>query len=471
LAREVKFWLAALAALTLVRLVLADAMPLAPDETYYWVWSRHLQAGYYDHPPMVALWIRAGTFLVGQTPLGVRLLGPISGALGSVLLWSAGRDLFANSRAGLVAAALVNATVIVGVGAIVMTPDTPLFFFWTTTIAALGRLVATRDPRWWLAVGTAAGAALLSKYTAVLLISGVGFWLLTRREGRIALRTPWPWAALAFALLVFSPNLVWNAGHGFVSYFKQGGRVAQFDAARAWQFLGELVVGQIGLATPIIFALAVFGIWRLGRRNGEAARLLLWLSVLPAAVFLEHVVSDRVQSNWPAVIYPAACLAAAALPATVLRIWLKLALACGLALTGLVYAQALWALMPIPARQDPAALQLGGWDRFAAAVTAHPAAFYTSDEYGPAAELAFLLPPTDVIAGFSGGFDRRWGYFGLPSAAPFAGTAGILVTRRSDTPCPVLLGTVSRTRGGSVIATYRLCRFVAPARGVILPHP
>ena len=51
----------ALAALTLVRLVVAATVPLSPDETYYWVWSRALAAGYLDHPPMVALWLRAGT--------------------------------------------------------------------------------------------------------------------------------------------------------------------------------------------------------------------------------------------------------------------------------------------------------------------------------------------------------------------------------------------------------------------------
>ncbi len=60
--------------------------PLAPDEAYYWVWSRALAAGYLDHPPMVALWIRAGTALAGDTPLGIRLLGPLSAPLGSLLL-------------------------------------------------------------------------------------------------------------------------------------------------------------------------------------------------------------------------------------------------------------------------------------------------------------------------------------------------------------------------------------------------
>ena len=71
-------WLLALLALTILRLTLATTIPLAPDEAYYWLWSRHLQPGYYDHPPMVALFIRAGTLLAGPTAFGIRLLGPLS---------------------------------------------------------------------------------------------------------------------------------------------------------------------------------------------------------------------------------------------------------------------------------------------------------------------------------------------------------------------------------------------------------
>jgi 4-amino-4-deoxy-L-arabinose transferase-like glycosyltransferase len=166
--------LAALLALTALRLSLAATLQLAPDEAYYFLWSTHLQAGYFDHPPMVALWIKAGTALCGNTALGVRLLGPISAALGSLLLWDAGDRLIPNRHAGLVAALLLNATLMVGAGAIIMTPDTPLLFFWSCGLAALARLVASGNRRWWLAVGLAAGGMLLSKYTAALFIAAQG---------------------------------------------------------------------------------------------------------------------------------------------------------------------------------------------------------------------------------------------------------------------------------------------------------
>src|SRR6266566_4097031 len=63
-----------IAAVIVVRLYVAAATPLSADEAYYWLWSQHLAAGYYDHPPVVAFIIRAGTAVFGDTSLGVRFV-------------------------------------------------------------------------------------------------------------------------------------------------------------------------------------------------------------------------------------------------------------------------------------------------------------------------------------------------------------------------------------------------------------
>jgi len=139
-------------------------------------------------------------------------------------------------------------------------------------------------------------------------------------------------------------------------------------------------------------------------------------------------------------------------------------------MTGLVYVQAMAAPFPLPAHADPAALQLSGWQGFADKVAAFHPAFVTSDEYGPAAELAFLLPPSIPVVGFYRKLDPRWGTFGMKTAG-LAGSTGVLVTRRTDTACPVPLGTIGRMRGNQTVLSYRVCRVVAPAQGVLLPRP
>ncbi len=98
----------AIAALILVRLVAAALTPLSFDEAYYWTWSKHLAGGYYDHPPMVALVIRLGTMIAGDTQLGVRLVSVLLALPMSWAVYETGRLLFGGRRVASTAAILLT---------------------------------------------------------------------------------------------------------------------------------------------------------------------------------------------------------------------------------------------------------------------------------------------------------------------------------------------------------------------------
>lgn len=475
-------WL--LLAVTALRLAVAAFVPLAPDEAYYWVWSRSLQGGYLDHPPMVAWFIRAGTLLAGEGAFGIRLAGPLAIAVASLLLARAADALFPQHRPGIWAAALFNATLLVGVGGILATPDLPLLVFWTAAIWALARLQASQDGRWWLVFGLLAGLALLSKYTAVLLGAGVVLWLLACRDA-------WRWwrdwrlyAGGALALLLFLPVLLWNADHGWASFAKQGGRAGADEAGFTLRYLGELLGGQLGLASPLVFILCVAGMavatrawWR-----GDAAAGLLAALVLPGvALFTWQATGSRVQGNWPAILYPAACIAAAAFAPSWLLAWRRPAVGLGVALTLAVYVQAAFAPWPLSRRHDPTLARLGGWPELAAAVEAERraqgAAFVAAEEYGLAAQLAQNLPPgIPVVA-----LDQRWMFFNLPRPVP--GVTGVLVqSERRDSapnwPGAELIaraeGPLRRSRRGIEAERYRVFRIVTRPDlppSAILPRP
>ncbi len=469
----------ALSALTALRLLVAAITPISPDEAYYWVWSKALAPGYLDHPFMVAFWIRAGTALFGNGALGIRLLAPFAAAAGSVLILDAAKRLGAGR--GYIAALLLNATLLFGAGGILMTPDTPLILFWIAGLWAMARVVSGGSGWWWIAAGVAAGLALDSKYTAALLLAGIGLWLLLMPAGRRWLRDPRPWAGLAIALLLFLPVILWNAAHQWASFFKQGGRTEDFHPARAAQFLGELVAGQVGLATPIVFLLCVLGLAAGTRqavmRRAPAAGLLVALGLLPALVFIQHAFGDRVQANWPEVLYPAAVIAAALRPVT-LR-WLKPALAVGFALTLVIYVQAIASPIPLGGVSDPTIRMLGGWNRLSQAVAMQArqtdARFIAVDEYGLGSELALRLPASlPVIAD-----DPRWLLFSLPRPAgtPTPGERGLLVrTTRRHTPPDAkpwaslaAIGEIGRGRWGRIGETYRLYTVtVGPAAAGLL---
>ncbi len=474
--------LAALAALTLLRLAVAASVPLAPDEAYYWVWSRALAAGYPDHPPMVALWIRLGTIMAGSGTLGVRLLAPPSIAIASLLLADAADRLLPGRGAGLRAAALLNATLLFGVGGVLMTPDAPLLAFWTACLWALARLLHSGDQRWWLAVGLFAGLAMVSKYTAALLWVGIAVWLLITPSTRPWLRRPAPWLGALVALAVFLPVVLWDAGHGWASFARQGGRIGLWHPELAIRFLGELFGGQIGLVTPLIFACFAGGIVAATRqawRTREPAWTLLAALTLPAvALFTEHALGDRVQGNWPAVIYPAAAIAAGGLRAPIWRRLMPPAIALGLGITLLVYLQASVPLLP--AGIDPIARQLAGWDALAVQVDAVRrevgASYVAADQYGVASKLARTMPRGVTVIGVQ----SRWAHIDVPRA-DLKGQLGILVSSaRRDSepdaaPWSVLteIGEVQRRRGAAAVETFRLFRVaVAETADVVtLPRP
>jgi hypothetical protein len=258
---------------------------------------------------------------------------------------------------------------------------------------------------------------------------------------------------IGFAL--FAPVLMWNEAHGWVGFVKQGGRVEDWRPARAVGFLAELVGGQIGLATPLVWVLCMIGlvvaVRRAWRSRDPGWSLLAALSLPPVLVFVQHAFGDRVQGNWPAIIYPALAIAAGGLLPR--RRWWIGASALGFAITALAYIQATTGLLPLPPRLDPIAMRVAGWDNLAAQVRtlqhSTGATYVAADGYALASELAWWsLPDTRVV-----GPDERWTLTTLPTV-PIAGQTGLLLrdSRWTGPPDPKMWRKAERTgtvtRGG-----------------------
>src|SRR5690242_6300149 len=113
----------AVVALVLMRLVAAALTPLTFDEAYYWIWSKHLAGGYYDHPPMVAIVIRLGTMIAGDSELGVRLVSILLALPMSFAVYRATVLLFGSARAAASATVFLNLMLMVAAGTVIVTPD------------------------------------------------------------------------------------------------------------------------------------------------------------------------------------------------------------------------------------------------------------------------------------------------------------------------------------------------------------
>lgn len=411
----------AILVLVLLRLTVAALLPLSGDEAYYWLWSRHLAAGYYDHPPAIAFLIRGGTILFGDTPLGVRLFPVLMSLPASWFVWRAARTLMEERRAAL-AALLFNLTLMIGVEALVATPDAPSIAASAAFIWCLAELRATNDRRWWLAAGVAAGLGLLSKFAALFLGAGTLFWLASDARVRHWLRSPWPYLGGALAALIFAPNLLWQAQHDWATFAFQFGRAGHGHLTL--RFIGEFLAAQVGLATPLIFVLAAIGLWRASPQGSDSYFLasLVWTAL---AYFLFHALRDRVQGNWPCFLYPAlAILAADAFRSEggfVRRIlsWAAAPLAALLLL--LVYSQALWGWIPLKNDPLPRLLARGFTpvgEVVAQMVRAGIADAVLTSDYETTAWLRFYQPQLKVIQ-----LNEAWRY-------PYAPAPGTLLNRK-----------------------------------------
>ncbi len=282
----------------LLRLICASSLGLGNDEAYHFLYAAHPALSYYDHPPMMAWVEMAGLTLSGTAAAWALRIGFILLFSGSTLLLARVTTRSYGPWAGVLAAFALNVTGYYGLAAATFAlPDGPLLFFWLLTMDRLEIALADPNPKRltpWVWVGLAWGAAMLSKYHAVLIPLGTAVYVVLNRPMRRWLLRPGPYLAFAIGLVMFSPVLFWNAGHGWASFLFQGGRAVGSWTIRPDYLLGALLA-QAGYLFPWIWGslIAILIVecrnWRritLGKNAcGFAWRSFRWLFSPPSLVF------------------------------------------------------------------------------------------------------------------------------------------------------------------------------------------
>ncbi len=292
---------------TVFRLVWAASLGGYTNEAWYYMYARHLDWGYFDHPPMVGAVGAVGLKLAGGvSPIFGLRIGFIALFAGSSWLLARLTSRCFGARAGVLAVLGLNATVFYGVMVGMFAgPDGPLLFFWLLTLDRLWVALETPErTSAWLGVGLAWGGALLSKYHAVLLPIGTVLYLLLWPTARRCLKQPGPYLAAAVGLAVFAPVLAWNAGHGWVSFLYQGTRTGGFHGLHM-AMLMEALIGQILYLTPWVWVMLVVALVQLVRRGpgdwSEFEGFLTCQAVPALALFLGLSMFQRIMPHWPLV--------------------------------------------------------------------------------------------------------------------------------------------------------------------------
>jgi 4-amino-4-deoxy-L-arabinose transferase-like glycosyltransferase len=266
------------------------------DELYYLACSRHLDWGYVDQPPLIALVTWAVRSVLGQSLPAIRLLPALAGVaevwLTAIIARELGGKRFAQALAAV--AALIAPGLLAADGLLTMNAFEPLF--WMGCAYLLIRLINTGNDKLWIWFGVLAGMGLENKYSMLIFGAGLVTGLLLTPERRL-LRSRWLWIGGAIALVIFLPNLLWNWQHHFPFLELQSNiRASGRDVALGpMAFLSQEIV----LMHPLTLPVWLGGLWYyFFTAAGKRFRAIGWAWVFTASVIV--IVSPRVYYLFPA---------------------------------------------------------------------------------------------------------------------------------------------------------------------------
>ena len=390
-------------ALLVLKLALAARLPLFVDEAFYWQEGRHLAWAYSDLPGLAAWLARIGDAL-GDGTLALRLpFLAIAAAIPWLVARMAAREF--DAKTGWQAGSLVLLLPLAGTLGLLALPDVPLLFATVLCLDAGLRLLRRVDvfAMVELALGLALGG--LSHYRFVAVIAVGCLALLALREGRLALRDPRVWAAVAVGALAWLPLLLWNLHNA------DAGLRFQLVDRHPWSFSGagiRLGMMQLLLATPLLLVAMALAAARGLRDTRPAARYLalcgsmIVLGFLALGFFADR---ERVSFHWPLPGYLALLPLVPAVLARWARGWRVVAWAtAGLGLA-LVFGYYVVASVPSLRAQTAARnfhpTNFAGWDELDAAVREKLAAMpantrLLAGNFKIGAELGFARGDADI---------------------------------------------------------------------------
>jgi 4-amino-4-deoxy-L-arabinose transferase-like glycosyltransferase len=280
--------------------------------------ARHLALGFVAYPPITPFFGRLSLELFGTSLRGFRFFAAVAEAVAMMLTGSMARQLGGGRWAQVVAAA-AGIPFCLGGGALMQYVSFD-YLCWVLTAYCTVRLLTSNDPRWWVAIGASIGFGMLSKYAIPFFVAGIAVGLLLT-DARRYLRSKWLWLGAAVAVLIFLPNLIWQAQNSFISLdFLRHIHARDVAQGRARGFLpGQFKLTL--LATPLWMAGLLF---YLGSRQGKY-RMLAWMYLIPLLLLVVAKGRDYYLAGAYPMLYAAGAVRVdsllGSLSATAARIW------------------------------------------------------------------------------------------------------------------------------------------------------
>ncbi len=435
---ETTVMIISLLALTLFRFYYLFTGPvgIGPDEAHYWEWSRRLDLSYYSKGPVIAYLIAFSTRLFGDTVFGVRFFAPILLLLSSILTYKLAMNMFNDTRKACLSAMMIQLAPLFSIFGIVMSIDAPFIFFWVLSLYLFWKAIHVDTSikyslftisgfLWWYLLGLSVGHGLLTKYTMVFFYLCAFLFLVSSKEHRHWLIRKEPYFALVLSLVVFSPVIIWNAGHDWVTLKHTAGHANVAEGLRisVKDFL-EFIGSQIGVLSPLLFFAVIYGAVKafVSRQSSVVNRYLFWFWMPVLAFFLLKSIQGKVQANWATPAYITAFIASSdyfydnQAYKKWARVFLVIALCLAFSMTAVMHYPK---ILNLPVKTDPSS-RLRGWEELGTKVedvynemslSRAGKVFIFSDKYQVSSELAFYMPSHPVT--YSVNLGRRMNQYDI----------------------------------------------------------
>jgi hypothetical protein len=271
--------------LLLLNLIQAGKTELFDDEAYYWVYSNYSAWGYFDHPPMVAILIKAGYFFF-RNEFGVRLMTVLISTATLIIV----QHLLPKKNDPLFYA-LVFCIAIFQVGGFIAIPDIPLLFFIAVFFWVYRKFIQHPTLYNCLLLGSSMALMSYCKYQAVLVI----FFTLTSYPKLF--KNYHIYVAAGVALLLFLPHLYWQYSHDFISLqYHLIDRYIQ-NQQYSFSYILDYLAGQFLLAGPLAAPLLLWAVFMYHPKDYFEKALLATI-VGTYVFFLLVSLKGRVEANW-----------------------------------------------------------------------------------------------------------------------------------------------------------------------------
>lgn len=191
--------------LLLLGIIQSASTELQDDEAYYWVYSHYPAWGYFDHPPITAILIKAG-YAIFPNELGVRLFPLLLNIFTLVLI-----EKLTTRKNPVIFYSIALSIAIMQVVGFLAIPDIPLLFFTALFFLWYRRFLNRQTLSNALLLGLVTTLLMYSKYHGILIV------LFTILSNPVLLRKNKAWIAGLFALFLFLPHLWWQYQHNWVS--------------------------------------------------------------------------------------------------------------------------------------------------------------------------------------------------------------------------------------------------------------